>query len=230
MLKAKFLSCNRLGAIGCLLIVAIPAAWAADAATKLNRDNPPFTISGTVITAKQKSALIKLEEKASQQKKKRITKERWLHEGESFEGYRVVKINKAKVIFEHNKKRFTMLVGYGRFSPRPASSITTKEAKSLRGKLLPPSQSIAPALPVARDREIKGKFIPPPENINEIRANAQTFLDQLRKNPAFMKKVEEMRPIIRKRLETANASKKSIVVEPEQVNQPPPTDNTVLAQ
>jgi len=198
------------------LAAGFPAAMAADAGDRVQKETIPFTVAGTVISARQNTVLIRTGKDAEQRKRKNQNRdsEKWLHEGESFQDYRIVKINKDKVLFEHKGKKFTILVGYGSYSPRPASSITASEAKSLRGKLIPPAQAITPELPAARDKQVNAKFIPPPENADEVRANAQAFFDKLRKNPQFMKKVEEMRPIIRKRLETANASR-TPAAEPE---------------
>jgi len=216
-------SCCKLTVLGCLLAVGIPTAPAA----QVKKDPLPFTITGTVITASQKSVMIRAWKKSGQQKQKDAGKEQWLHEGDSFHDYKVVKISKDKVLFEHKGTRFTMMVGYGRYSPRPASTLSAKEAKALRGKLVPPPQATAPALPAVRDKEVKGKFIPPPENIDEIRANSKVFFDKLRKNPQFMKTIEKMRPIMRKRLENANASATAAAGSEPPTQGEPAGDNSV---
>lgn len=176
---------------GCLLAAAISIpAFAADDLPPAEKILPPFTVAGTAITSKQKSVLIVA---ASEDKKEKHGKEIWVNEGEPFGDYKVIKINKDKVLFEHKGKQFLMAVGYGRYSPRPASSISPAKGKDLRGKLVPPSEAVSPALPAEKDKQTEARFIPPPENVDDVRENTRSFLSQLRKNPEFMKQVKVLR-------------------------------------
>jgi hypothetical protein len=177
-------------AFGCLVATAMSTPTFAADDPPAAENPPPFTVAGTAITSRQKSVLIVT---VGKDKKENHGKETWVHEGESFGDYKVIKVNKDKVLFEHKGKQFLMAVGYGRYSPRAASSVSPAEGKDLRGKLVPPSRAVSPALPAEKDKQTEAKFVPPPENVDEVRANAQSFLSQLRKNPEFMKQVEELR-------------------------------------
>jgi len=120
------------------------------------------------------------------------------------QGYRIVKIFKDRVTFARSGKTYRMIVGYGHFSPVVSGENPDVIIVNERGTILPPLRRIEPAVPFDHDKTVNAEFIPPPKNIVAIRMEAQAFLGQLGKSPAFIQKTEEIRAKLYKRLKKGN--------------------------
>ncbi len=163
---------------------------------------PPFSVAGTVINPPEKSVLIEpLANWNSQLESETAKHSLWFKEGDSVQGYRIVKIFKDRVTFVRSGKTYRMIVGYGHFSPVVSGQNPDVIIVNERGTILPPLRRIEPAAPFDHDKAVKAEFIPPPENIAAIRMEAQAFLGQLSKSPAFMQKTEDVRVRLYQRLE-----------------------------
>jgi len=166
---------------------------------------PPFSLAGTVINPPEKSVLIEpLANWNSQLESETAKHSLWFKEGDSVQGYRIVKIFKDRVTFARSGKTYRMIVGYGHFSPVVSGENPGVIIVNERGTILPPLRRIEPAVPFDHDKTVNAEFIPPPKNIVAIRMEAQAFLGQLGKSPAFIQKTEEIRAKLYKRLKKGN--------------------------
>jgi len=161
----------------------------------------PFSIAGTVINPPEKSVLIEpLANWNSQLESEAAKHSLWFKEGDSVQGYRIVKIFKDRVSLARSGKTYQMAVGYGHFSPVVSGKSSDVIIVNERGVVIPSLRRIEPAVPFDHDKAVKAEFIPPPENVSDIRMEAQVFLGELRKSPAFIQKTEEIRARLYKRL------------------------------
>ena len=141
---------------------------------------PPLRVVGTVISPQKKAALIViLDERGKERSSLKV------NEGETVEGYRIVKIYMDQVSFERGGQTFLVTVWNER----------------------PPIPRIVPDLPYEGTKERSAEFVTPPSNVEEIKKGTEVFFEQLGQNPEFQKKLEEMRPLIRQRLETSGANR-----------------------
>jgi len=187
------------------LIASLFMNYPAYAGNGREANLPPFSVAGTVINPPEKSVLIEpLAHWNSQLESATAKHSLWFKEGDSVQGYRIVKIFKDRVTFARSGKTYRMTVGYGHFSPVVSGKNTDVIIVNERGTVLPPLRRIEPAVPFDHDKAVKAEFIPPPENIAAIRMEAQAFLGQLSKSPAFIQKTEEIRAKLYKRLKKGN--------------------------
>lgn len=127
---------------------------------------PPFFIKGTVLSPDSRLAHVAVLDDAQ--------RERQVHqvrEGETLEGYRLARIDNHRVYFERDGVVFLLPVG--------GSKPTTE----------PPMPADAQRLVPQKERT--GEFVPPPANIEEIRRETDSFVEQLRQNPEFRKALEQ---------------------------------------
>jgi len=161
----------------------------------------PFSVAGTVINPPEKSVLIKPLAHWNSQLESAIAKHSlWFREGDSVQGYRIVKIFKDRVTFARSGKIYRLTVGYGHFSPVFSGKNPDVNIVNERGTVLPPLRRIEPVVPFDHDKAVKAEFIPPPEDVSDIRMEAQAFLGQLRKSSSFIQKIEEIRAKLYQRL------------------------------
>ncbi|MDE2484410.1 MAG: hypothetical protein KGL32_04040, partial [candidate division NC10 bacterium] len=106
-------------------------------------------------------------------------------EGETIESYRIVKIHMDQVSFERDGQTFTVAVWNER----------------------PPAPKMVPDLPYEGTKERTAEFVSPPANVEEIQKGTESFFEQLKANPEFQKKLEEVRPLIRQKVETSGVSR-----------------------
>jgi type II secretory pathway component PulC len=127
---------------------------------------PPFFIKGTVLSPDSRLAHVAVLDDAQ--------RERQVHqvrEGETLEGYRLARIDNHRVYFERDGVVFLLPVG----GSQPA----------LETPVPADAQRLVP------QKERTGEFVPPPANIEEIRRETDSFVEQLRQNPEFRKALEQ---------------------------------------
>ncbi|MFQ5355731.1 MAG: hypothetical protein ACE5DY_04440 [Mariprofundaceae bacterium] len=154
----------------------------------------PFKVAGTVINSSEESVLIEMTTTQEEKDKETASSEHWFHEGDSVQGFDLVKIDKDKVTFERDGQTLHVMVGYGRASKENVvNAVAVAPADRTRGKLLPPHVTLLADFPASQDKEIQIKFIPAPENVEDFRIQAQAFLDKLYRNPDFTQKAQILR-------------------------------------
>lgn len=126
----------------------------------------PFRVTGTVLAPREKFVhLLVLDEKGKEEGTVRV------REGESIKGYRVTQIENQYASFEKDGQTVRIAVGNDRL---------VSEEKKPR-----PRTSQAPPM------EMKGRIVPPPENVEEVRKEAERFFEKLREHPEFKKRLLE---------------------------------------
>jgi len=176
----------------------------------------PFKVAGTVINSSKGSVLIEVTSTPEEKNNEISSSERWFHEGDSVQGFDLVKIDKDKVTFERDGQTMHVMVGYGRASKADVvNAVASTPADRTRGKLLPPYATVLPDFPASKDKEIQVRFIPAPENIDNFRIQAQTFLDRLYHNPGFTQKAEILRTRLLQQRKDSESNKDNAPVESE---------------
>jgi hypothetical protein len=126
-----------------------------------------------------------------------------LREGESFGGYRVAAVEPARVLLEQNGAVFAVLVGRPHTGPKDAPDVNARARSS--PIFIPGPDKPTPDLEYTRPRRGQGNATSSGADGNAPDPEAlQNFLQRLFSDPQMQQKVEEMRPIIRQRLERAN--------------------------
>ena len=170
-------------AVPAFLFLACAGAWASDndqhAVTenspKVNAESPaglPFAVAGTVTAPPTKLAVISMigpEGKAGAQM--------LASEGAVVAAHRVVSIHPDRVVFERDGHTFVIRVG------------------TERQDALTPT----PTTPSVRKRSVPLTVVAPPANIEEIRQQTGAFLERLKANPEFQKRVDTMLRRVRER-------------------------------
>ena len=96
-------------------------------------------------------------------------------EGAVVAAYRVVSIHADRVVFERDGHTFFVRVGTGRQDP------------------------LTPTTPYVRKGTASLRVVAPPANIEEIRQRTEAFVDLLRANPEFQKRLDERLRRLRER-------------------------------
>ncbi len=142
-----------------------------------NHSPAPFRVTGTVIAPREKFVhLIVFDEQGREEGTIRV------REGEAIKGYVVKQIKDRGVYFEKDGQELRIDIG------NPGTVSDEKRPRSV--------SSQAPPL------EMKGKLIPPPDNIEEIKKEADIFFKKLEEHPAFKKRLEKKHQL-REQQETA---------------------------
>jgi type II secretory pathway component PulC len=162
------------------LLVIGGGAWAGEDMDEQHSPSPPFRVSGTVISLPTKIALVVVLDAQG-----KSTSEFKLHEGDTVEGYRIANIHHDQVFFERNGQTFQIRVGHERHAAPP---------------------QIAPVIPYQRKKERPATFVDPPDNIEEVRKQTETFMQQLKEHPEFQKGLEELKRRGGQRLEDPQAT------------------------
>jgi type II secretory pathway component PulC len=164
------------------LLLACAGAWASDddehkitESSQVNAESPaglPFVVAGTMTAPPTKFAVISMigpEGKAGAQM--------LASEGAAVAAYRVVSIHPDRVVFEREGRTFFVRVGTER-----------------QDELTP-----TPTTPYVRKRSAPLTVVAPPANIEEIRQQTGAFLERLKANPEFQKRVAAMLRRVRER-------------------------------
>ncbi len=114
-----------------------------------------------------------------------------VNEGETVEGYRVVRVHMDQVTFERDGQTFEVAVWNER------APVANQRAPA----------RIIPDVPYVSTKEQSAKFISPPANMEEISKGTEVFFERLQQNPEFRNMLEEARPLIRQRLEASGANR-----------------------
>lgn len=141
---------------------------------------PPFFIKGTVLSPGSRLAHVAVLDDA--QREKLVQQVR---EGETLEGYRLARIENHRVYFERAGVVFFLPVGGSKSAAEPP---VPAEARIL--------------VPLQKERT--AVFVPPPDNIGEIRQDLEGFVERLRQDPEFRKRLEQKK---RERQETSGANR-----------------------
>jgi len=151
-----------------LVLLTTGAAGAVEERAATEIAAVPFRVSGTLISPPTRIALVVLLDEQG-----KATGEVKLHEGDIFEGYRLVSIEAHEVVFEQRGRTVSVKVG----NDLPAA----------------PTSAVVPVIPHERTKPRPGTIIPPPDNIEEIRRQTETFLEQLRQNAEFQKGLDAVK-------------------------------------
>jgi hypothetical protein len=176
-----------------------PAAVQTAPGTVATLEAPPFWVAGVVIAPARRSAILVVLDDARREMGV-IT----LGEGESFGGYRVAAVEPARVLLEQNGAVFSVLVGRPHTGPKDAPDVN---ARMRSGPIfIPGPDKPTPDLEYNGPQVTRGQGnatsggadgnAPDPEAL-------QNFLQRLFNDPQMQQKIDEMRPIIRQRLERA---------------------------
>lgn len=130
---------------------------------------PPFRVAGTVIAAAARSAQLVPLDAARRPAGEPVQAQ----EGESVLGYRIARIDNHRVYFEKDGVLFRLDVG-------------ADESAAAEAALPTPSAEVT-------SKERPARFVPPPANIEEVRANTEAFVNLLRQNPDFQRRLDEKR-------------------------------------
>ncbi len=138
---------------------------------------PPFLVKGTVLSPSSRLAHVAVLDDAR--------RERQVHqvrEGETLEGYRLAQIENHRIYFERQGVVFFLPVGGSKSAAEPPMPADAQ-------RLVPRKERTA-------------EFVPPPANIGEIRQDLDSFVERLRQDPEFRKRLEQKK---RERLERQQA-------------------------
>jgi type II secretory pathway component PulC len=152
----------------------------------MTKENPlaPFRVTGTVLAPREKFVhLIVFDEQGKEEGTIRV------REGEKIKGYVVKQIEDHRVCFEKDGQELRIDIG------NPGAVSDEKRPRSV--------SSQAPPL------EMKGKIVPPPDNIEELKKEAENFFKKLEEHPEFKRRLEEKKRQIRERQEGAAPAQKS---------------------
>jgi hypothetical protein len=160
---------------------------------------PPFWVARVVIAPAQRSVVLVVLDDT-----RRDVGLISLREGESFGGYRVAAVEPARVLLEQNGAVFAVLVGRPHTGPKDAPDVN---ARMRSGPIfIPGPDKPTPDLEYNGPQVTRGQGnatsggadgnAPDPEAL-------QNFLQRLFNDPQMQQKIDEMRPIIRQRLERA---------------------------
>ena len=166
------------------------------------RAAPPATllVAGVILAPPTKAAVI-----VTLDRDGRETASVRVNEGEIVDGYRVAAVEPDRVFFEGSGQTFAVRLG----RPLPPASApkgpteTTEQAPTASPGRGRPRIRRVPAGTVAPSA---GPEQSPPPNIDELRKKAQPVLDALRNHPGLRQKFEQMRPVIRQRVEDSRAA------------------------
>ena len=154
-------------------------AWAGGEGDARHSLAPPFLVSGTIISPPARIAVIVILDEQG-----KPVDERKIHEGDTVKGYRVATIDVDRVVFERDGQ---------------ASPIRVKNEQQ-------GARVIAPVSPYERKRERPVNVVPPPDNIEDVKKQTETFLQQLRESPEFQKGIEQVKRRLRERSEPPKAN------------------------
>ena len=177
----------------------------------------PFWVAGVVITLAQRSAvLVPLDEA------RRETGVVTLREGESYEGYRLATVEPTRVLLEQNGAVFSVMVGRPHTGPRG-----TPDAGPRVGPIfIPGPDRPKPDLEYTgpQVRRGEGATIPAgggggtPADPKAV----ENFIDRLFNHPQMQERIEEIRPVMRERLERARQDGHGVAAPPAPASKPSP--------
>jgi type II secretory pathway component PulC len=162
------------------LLVLGGGAWAGEEGDARNSPGaPPFLVSGTIVSPPTRIALIVILDEQG-----KAVGEVKVHEGDTVKGYRVVKIDPERVLFERDGQPSPIRVGNAHH-PVPVN---------------------APVTPYERRKERPVNVVPPPDNIEDVKKQTETFMQQLRDSSEFQKGIAEVKRRLRERSAPPNAN------------------------
>ncbi len=178
---------------------------------------PPFWLAGVVITPAQRSALLVVLDDT-----RREVGVITLREGESFGGYRVAAVEPSGVLLEQSGVVFSVVVGRPYTGPRGTPDVGPRAGAGpivIPGpdQPTPDLEYTGPQVKRGQGNAVSGGAggnSPDPEAV-------QNFLQRLFSDPQLQEKVEEMRPIIRQRLERARQDRQGPPDAPAPTSKPP---------
>jgi hypothetical protein len=155
---------------------------------------PPFWLAGVVITATQRSALLVVLDDT-----RREVGVITLREGESFGGYRVAAVETSRVLLDRGGVVFPVVVGRPYTGPTGTPHAGPRAPIFVPGpdKPTPDLEYTGPQVKRDQGNAVSGGAggnSPDPEAV-------QNFLQRLFSNPQIQQTVEEIRPVMRQRLE-----------------------------
>ena len=169
-------------------------ATPARTATVATAEEPPFWVAGVAITSERRSASLVLLDDTRRREVGVVT----LREGESYGDYRLALVEPSGVQLERNGTVFSVPVGRPHAGPRGRAT-TAPRPIFIPGPDTPPHDpGFVPAEASRRVRQFN------PGAGSGTDPNPQTVpidLEQLFSNPMTQQTLDEMRPVIRQKLE-----------------------------
>jgi hypothetical protein len=162
----------------------------------LDAEGPPASrllLSGTVLTPESRSALLVAVDDGGH-----VTATLRIAEGERFAGYRLVKIEVDRVNLERDGTELVIRLGM----PLPAASSPDHPEPQSNSRVRILQSGIIPDLPAPGKQLVPDGDPDAPRERAEMREAAEALLQKLRDDPEFSRKVEQLRPIIRQRIES----------------------------
>jgi hypothetical protein len=165
---------------------------------------PTLLVAGTILAPPRKAAVV-----VTLDQDGRETGSVQVDEGDTVDGYRVTAVEPDRVSFEGFGQTFTVRLG----GPPPAAATGAPSTPTEATPTAIPTRERArggraPAVTgaLSRGSAAVGQDRSPPPNAAELREKVQPLLDALREHPRFRQKLEQVRPLIRQRLEERRAA------------------------
>jgi hypothetical protein len=169
-----------------------PTAVATDAP-------PPFWVAGVVIGPARRSAILVALDDARREIGL-IT----LHEGESYNGHRVAAVEPARVLLEREGKVFALVVGRPYDGPRGTSDAAPRA--SAGPIFVPGPDKPTPDVEYTGPQVPRGQSTAASSGAAESQPSAEAvgnFLERVFGHPQMRQQLEEIRPIVRQRMDRA---------------------------
>jgi hypothetical protein len=172
----------------------------------LAASGPEWFVTGTILAPPTKAALV-----VGMDQEGRETGSVRVNEGETVGGYRVIAVEEDRVSLERSGQLFTVRLGRslpspGRDAPpTPPGEVTpgTPDPELARGGRPVAVTGASPSRGLAR---VVGPDRSPRPDADELRHTVQPALEALRDHPRFRQKMEQVTPVLQRRLEESRAA------------------------
>jgi hypothetical protein len=159
---------------------------------------PPFWVAGVAISAERRSAvLVPLDE--ARREVGVIT----LQEGESYNGHRVLTVEPDRVVLERDGRVFALAVGRPYSGPRGAGDGVRPRTGPI---FVPGPDKPKPDVEYTGPQVTRGQGAGPSGGSGDPAPSAealQSFVERLFGHPQMQQQIEEIRPIIRQKMDRA---------------------------
>jgi hypothetical protein len=174
---------------------------------------PPFWLAGVVITAAKRSALLVVLDDM-----RREVGVITLREGESFGGYSVAAVEPSRVLLNRGGVVFPVIVGRPDTGPKGMPHAGPRVPIFIPGpdKPTPDLEYTGPQVKRDQGNAVSGGASGPPPDPEAV----QNFLQRLFSHPQIQQTVEEIRPVMRQRLERARQDGQEAPAVPAEASKP----------